>query len=189
MKFKSLFSKIKESFFNLNWKCNICENENFNGQAFCDGCYKNLPFLKENYCAHCGRKTIKPQLACDSCIGKAENVKTIRSVFNYEEPIDKLIKEFKYNNKRYLGDIFAKELSKIYFLEFMAVDLITFVPMSLKRQEKRGYNQSEILAKKLSKIIGVKVENCVIKNVIYLLSLNNTIFSLFAKQKTFRLKL
>lgn len=42
-------------------------------------------------------------------------------------------------------------------------DIILVVPISKSRKKERGYNQSELIAKEISKIISVKLE----KNILY----------------------
>lgn len=42
-------------------------------------------------------------------------------------------------------------------------DIILVVPISKKREKERGYNQSELIAKEISKIISAKI----VKNVLY----------------------
>ncbi len=164
MKIKSILEKFKKGLFNLNWTCNVCDKENFNGQAFCEDCKENLPYLRKgNYCNNCGRKTVVQCLACDSCKDFNKSIKNIKSVFNYCEPISTLIQKFKYEGSLYLGEVFAKELSLIYFTEFLNVDGIVYIPMTKSRLKERGYNQSYILAKELSKIIGVEVIDCIVK--------------------------
>ena len=78
-------------------------------------------------------------------------------------PISKLIKDAKYNNAIYVIDYFAKELSSVYFQNYFNADYLVFVPMTEDAKKKRGYNQSEILANKLSERINVPVLNCLKK--------------------------
>ena len=111
MKVKSILSKFKNGLFNPYWTCNVCGEEIFSGQAFCNQCDEKLPYLsKGSYCNNCGRKTLTQSMVCDSCKDFYKSIKTVRSVFNYEEPISNLIQKFKYENNLYLGEIFARLL-------------------------------------------------------------------------------
>ena len=153
----SLSKGIQNAFFNLKWRCNVCDKENFNGDYFCNECLNSLPIIKEYKCEHCGRLTAYSTNYCDSCIEKNINFDKARSLFSYEEPIDTLIQNLKYNSKLYLAEIFADLFVESFLTNFPDTDYITFVPSTKKTIKERGYNQSEILADKLSEKTGIKV--------------------------------
>ena len=52
----------------------------------------------------------------------------------------------------------AEEFKKME-KEILPVDVVTFVPMFPSKQKKRGYNQAELLAKELCKIIEINLDN------------------------------
>ncbi len=159
----NLYKVIRESFFNLKWRCNACDEENFNNGYFCDNCLKTLPRIKENKCDHCGRKTAYPMGYCDSCIDKNIFFDKARSLYSYEMPISKLIQDLKYNEKLYLIDIFVDYFVEIYLSNFSDADFITFVPMTEKSLKERGYNQSKVIADRLSKKINLPVYSTIAK--------------------------
>ncbi len=74
-------------------------------------------------------------------------------LFKYEGKIREKIVQYKFNDKPYIYESFVNLIiknKKIYsFLK--NYDIIIPVPISKKRKIKRGYNQSELIAKKLSK--------------------------------------
>jgi competence protein ComFC len=86
-----------------------------------------------------------------------------RSVYNYESPIKSLIKHAKYDRKLYILEAFAKEMSFLYFKSYFNADYLCYIPMTEKAFKKRGYNQSEILAKFISERINVEVANVLSK--------------------------
>ena len=65
-------------------------------------------------------------------------------------------------------------MSEKFMLEEIKSDYILFVPLHKKRLRKRGFNQSEKIAKKLSDLINIPVLDCIIrsKNTKRLYSLN-----------------
>jgi predicted amidophosphoribosyltransferase len=121
---------IKYALFNLKWRCNNCQEENFDGDYFCKSCLENLPFIKENKCSHCGRVLLYAQNYCESCIEKNLNFDKALSVFSYEEPINNLIMQLKYNSKLYLAEVFSSYLSNLFFSNVYDSDVITYVPMT-----------------------------------------------------------
>jgi len=82
--------------------------------------------------------------------------------------VQNLMHEFKYRSKKeigfYLGELFARELSKDNWLD--EIDVIIPVPLHYKKQEIRGYNQSEEIAKGLNIQSSIPVETAVIKRIV-----------------------
>ena len=74
-------------------------------------------------------------------------------IFSYEGIIRKMILNYKFQEKSYLYSTFVNFLLKNEkFFEFIKkYDTIVPVPISQKRQRQRGYNQSELIARKLAK--------------------------------------
>ncbi len=154
---------FKSYLFNPKWKCNWCGKEIFNEAYFCEDCKNKLPYNDKAICDHCGRKLSVGSNYCSTCKGKLTSLDKCRSAFNYDMPINMLIKNAKYDNKRYILEYFAGYLSLIYFKNYFNADALVFVPMTEKAESKRGYNQSKILALKLSEIINVPVIDVLIK--------------------------
>ena len=158
--FKNFFNKY---FYNPHWKCLICGREVFEEQDFCDECKKILPYNDGPICAHCGRKVVSFENYCSTCKNILVDLDMCRSAFSYDYPISKLIKDAKYNNAIYIIESFAKELASIYSQNCFNADCLVYIPMTEKAKKKRGYNQAELLAQKLSKIIDVPILDCLKK--------------------------
>ena len=159
-KFKGFITKY---LFNTKWRCLSCGREIFDGGYFCDDCKLKLPLNDGNICDRCGRKTIQSQTACTTCKQGIQNFNKARSSFEYQKPIKQLIQKLKFYNKRFYAEVFADYLAITYFKNMFAPDVITYVPMTEKAKRKRGYNQSEMLAKELSKRVNVQVVDCLVK--------------------------
>ena len=100
-------------------------------------------------------------------------------IFKYEGIIRDLLLNYKFKEKPYLYrslTIFLKKYQKKHLL-FCFYDIIISVPLSQNRMKMRGYNQSELLAKELSKILNVRIENRVL-----IKTKNNTQQSLLDKE-------
>ena len=72
---------------------------------------------------------------------------------------------FKFNKKENIGRFFAEKMAitvkQVYYdIDF---DIVTCVPMYVANKRKRGYNQSEIIAKELSDILKLPFE----KDILY----------------------
>lgn len=83
-------------------------------------------------------------------------------LYKYDDIVRKLLINYKFNDASYLSDTFAyliKNNKKIYDI-LKTYDIILPVPLHRKRKLERGYNQTELIARKL----GLKYENnCLIK--------------------------
>ena len=87
-------------------------------------------------------------------------------VFGYEGIIRKKMLDYKFNEKSYLYRTFSNYiLQNESFCELLKkYDVIIPVPISNGRLRTRGYNQSFLIAKELSKNLNIKlVDNCLFK--------------------------
>ena len=82
-------------------------------------------------------------------------------MFKYEGLIRRLILQYKFQEKSYLYKTIVYFLlnNKKMFEIIKSYDTIVPVPISRKRKKTRGYNQSYLIAKDLTNIIGIKLEN------------------------------
>jgi ComF family protein len=133
-----------------------------------------LKFIESPYCKLCGRvfptsySTIINDLICEDCKTSKLYFSIIRSVsiFLYEGVIKTCISLFKYQKKLFLAELLASFLID-YLLknnkEFV-IDYILAVPIHKKRYKERGFNQSEVLAKIVSKKFNIPyLANCLYK--------------------------
>lgn len=154
---------FKNYLYNPKWKCNWCGKEIFNEAYFCEDCKNKLPYNDTAICDHCGRKLTVGADYCTTCKGRLTSLDKCRSAFYYAKPISTLIKNAKYDNKRYILEYFAEYMSLIYFKNYFNADVMVYVPMTEKAELKRGYNQSRILAEKLSELINVPIVEAISK--------------------------
>ena len=144
---------LKDIFYPVNLTCSVCKRESFSGESVCDGCKSIMPYNNKSVCGHCGRATPYAIEYCDYCKDKQTFLDIARSVYEYEYPLNVLVRRLKYSGERFLAKEFAKEMLPLYFKAIGYADAILFVPMSSGRKRERGYNQSEELAKALAKLV------------------------------------
>ncbi len=162
--------KILDKFLNIlypeNLTCVFCDEEIFDDNKFntCESCYNNLPFIKEKVCARCGDPIKSMATYCDRCQNKKFFYDKARSVFYYKDEIRSCIKRFKFDGCKYLYKPFANFMAEKYKEENYDCDVITYVPIHETRLKMRGYNQAELLAKEIAKILNIPfVEEAIIK--------------------------
>jgi ComF family protein len=77
------------------------------------------------------------------------------------------IHRFKYKNMRALADPLNELLVDAWRSASHAVDALVPVPLHRRRLRERGYNQSQLLALRLSALVGVPVVHDVLQRVRY----------------------
>ena len=88
------------------------------------------------------------------------------SIFPYEGMIRQLLLAYKFNEKSYMYIGFVNFIlkNKKIFEKLQSYDIVIPVPISKKRMKERGYNQSLVIAKKLSKDAKIQLQtNCLLK--------------------------
>lgn len=75
----------------------------------------------------------------------------------YDNGFRKSFHRFKFEGKKYLGKPMARLIFELVKEKSITADVITFVPMTAEQKRHRGYNQSEVIAKELSRLMGVEL--------------------------------
>lgn len=113
---------------------------------FCHQCSLKQCSIPEDFCFHCNSRSCR----CDDFHRKLSH---ISAPFLYTDGAKKIIYELKFRKKRYCAELLSEEIARKVISDFPDVnfDFVTFVPMSGNAKKRRGYNQSEILARKVAK--------------------------------------
>lgn len=151
------FNALKEGAFTALFpgRCAGCGEVIDPKEYFCDFCYEMLSkTAKDKSCAVCGCQKKNCQ-----CKQQVFHFSRTTAPFYYEGPARKAMYSFKFRNKKYLGNYFAQQMAlkvknEYYGIEF---DAVTFVPMQKRREMRRGYNQSEVLAEGVAKYLELPV--------------------------------
>ncbi len=128
------------------------------GDGFCDYCFEMLPKTAgDKRCKVCGSR-IRDCL----CKYRVFHFTSATAPFYNEGVAKKAMWDFKFRRKLWFADIFAGQMAICVNTDFHKIhfDALVYVPMPVKNQLKRGYNQSRELAVRLSEILNVPlVEN------------------------------
>lgn len=92
--------------------------------------------------------------------------------YRADSSVAELLMEIKYHHRPRLAQALGEMLAEHFLGEgiFMGVECIIPTPLSTKRQKQRGYNQSEQLAKGISKVTGIPVRTDVVERTTFRLS-------------------
>jgi competence protein ComFC len=124
-------------------RCLLCRKPMAKNGGLCENCKKEKP--------------VSPlERRLEAYIPGGRNF-LCRSPFLYTEGIRLSIHMFKFRGKYSLSKGFAREM--VSCVPQKPWDAVTWVPMTGKERKKRGYNQSQLLAKELSALLEIPAEN------------------------------
>ncbi len=132
--------------------CSICGK--LNKKSLCNRCKikleKDFKFKKDNYSNDSEKNFIEHYY-----------------FFKYENLIRGQILLLKFQEKPYIYKTIAHflENKRKYFEKLKKYDIITVVPISNKRLKQRGYNQSELIAKEISRILSIQIKTNIIEKI------------------------
>jgi ComF family protein len=98
------------------------------------------------------------------------------SYFYYmkDSKYQRIIHHLKYEGKQHIGLEFGKTFgSELAKTSFASADIIVPVPLHPKKQRKRGFNQSEIIARGMAESMGKKIVAGALERIRYTVSQTN----------------
>jgi len=114
-------------------------------------------------CAKCGR-SISSGPYCSDCWKSNSQIDSIRSVFVFEGIIRKSVHELKYYHLRSIAILLGDYMADYFKNNNLYCDYLVPVPLHKNRLKYRGYNHSELLARRISKSVNIPVLNdCLIR--------------------------
>src|SRR6266478_2712464 len=147
--------------------CRICAQMLDTGSRipFCNACVAVLTrTLPKPLCSKCGRPIVSSAVAetgstpsCHLCRLGTYDFDLARSYGPYSLPMSRAILMLKYGEVTPLGGWFAKHLAMLVELERKSfeADVLVPVPLDSARLRERGYNQADLIARPLARILGI----------------------------------
>ena len=131
--------------------CVLCDRyADDNNRYVCSACNRELARLAD------------PVLTADKINAPGDSelfFDRLVSVFEYNLNVQKLVHLFKYRDQPGLARFWGKQFEMIDPLLWRGLDFIVPVPLHALRMRERGYNQSEKLARQISLLSGIPVQN------------------------------
>ena len=121
----------------------------------CPLCLSEIKFFSHPRCPRCGlgfRETPGDDHLCSGCLTEERYFTKARAIAPYEGLMAEAISRFKYQGASRLAKPLGALLGEYQDLEFpfAEFDLILAVPLHPQRLRQRGFNQSMLLARRLS---------------------------------------
>lgn len=130
-------------------------------KKMCGECAKKIIYIEEPRCKKCG-KPIRYQEKeyCYDCDKREFFYEQGKSIWLHKGPVRWSVYQFKYRNHRIYAEFYAEEWMRLYGdkLKDWEIDVIIPIPLHRKKRRKRGYNQAEVLARKLGELSGIRVD-------------------------------
>lgn len=139
----TLAEKILDLFFPP--RCVLCEEVCPSGTLCCNRCTREEP------------PGAQPLRYGDSSLSQPWSI--LGCAFSYQGRVRSALSRFKFNGDRRIGAYLGASMVTLLKEEFPDSDfqLIVPVPMPPDRQRLRGYNQAELLAQQIAKIMNIQI--------------------------------
>jgi ComF family protein len=109
------------------------------------------------FCAKCGEPAVAIEGLCGLCIQGEHLFDFARSALIFTHPLREIIHHLKYSDRvslaRPLGDILKQCLER----EPFKGDVVIPVPLHRSRERRRGFNQAELIAKRLGRPMNTRL--------------------------------
>lgn len=119
------------------------------GKVICESCATDLPVLKPPFCRICAAPGNFAR--CQTCSETVRAFDGIRAPFRYAGTVRQAILALKYGGIKaaapQLGDLLANYLDA----NPLPGEIVAPVPMHTRRLRERGYNQAELLARRVAR--------------------------------------
>lgn len=123
----------------------VCCNCNKIGTFLCESCFSFIPFYSQPL-----------KIKVEECY-----LDKIYVMSPYDGVIKKMITKYKYQGVIDIGKTLANII--YYYYSIPETDLITYIPITKQKKDKRGFNQTKQICEHLSKLGKYKVVSTLIK--------------------------
>jgi ComF family protein len=131
--------------------CYVC-GQGSGVSPVCAACTGTLPHLIGPLCPICALPSPDGSL-CGACQSVPPHFDATRAAFRYAFPVEHLVQGLKYRHRLSLAGWLADALAR--HLGSVTADLILPLPLSAQRMKARGFNQSQEVARPLSRRHGI----------------------------------
>lgn len=160
-----MWNGLLAQFPSIPQPCLLCDHPS--SERLCQGCRFQLPYLTRYWhrCVLCALPLSTDSAYCGHCLREPPPFERCRLVCSYEFPLDHLIHAFKYERQLPAGRALSELLIEHLKAERQETDerdwpeCLIPVPMHWSRRLKRGFNQTELLAKDIGRALALPVHH------------------------------
>lgn len=127
-------------------RCNLCQD-----------CLADLPRMSAT-CRTCALPLpANDQAICGACSKEPPPWRYAVAAYDYRFPVDRFVRRFKFNRSLPCGEVLINELATKFTESHHRPAAIAPVPLHRLRQFRRGYNQADLIARRLGRESGIRV--------------------------------
>ena len=151
--------------FALPPRCPACGTIVADLHGFCSDCWKSIEFLGQSGCDACGLPLAATDLkVCAVCLGKPPIIARSRAAVVYDDLSRGVAIKLKYGRKVALARTMARYMRPLVNVESEA-PLFVPVPLHRRRLWTRGFNQSALVARELSRALNIHMDPFALRRV------------------------
>ena len=151
--------------FALPPRCAGCGTIVDDVHSFCADCWKRIEFLGSAGCVTCGTPLQATDAdTCAVCLAKPPRIMRTRAAVVYDELTRSLALRLKYGRKVAIAKTMARYMAPLVGAQPDSALLVP-VPLHRGRLWQRGFNQSAIVARELSRQTGIESDPSLLKRI------------------------
>ena len=138
--------------------CPFCDE--ISKEGICSYCRETVKPIEEPRCFSCGKPVnTQEREFCYDCNKAKFTYDQGKSLYLHQEKVANGLYRLKYYNQRMNGKIFGRELATHFQREIRRweIEEIIPIPMHHWKKRRRGFNQSEVIAMELGKVLNIPV--------------------------------
>ncbi|WP_039057732.1 DNA utilization protein GntX [Enterobacter sp. Bisph1] len=121
----------------------------------CSGCARAMKG-REKMCPVCGLPAAADEIPCGRCLQKPPPWQRLIAVSRYAPPLSPLVHQFKFLPRPEMASMLARllllaALNARRHKNWQKPDMLMSVPLHVRRQWRRGFNQSDLLCRALTR--------------------------------------
>ena len=148
-------------------RCPVCDDAVTRpGLYICEECADDFTPVADPYCMKCGSLLDDETVTiCEDCMKRPHEFMSGRAAFVYDDILKESLYRYKYGGRAEYADYYAGEMAKRLgsYIRSCKADAIIPIPLHKSRLRKRGYNQAELLAERISACLDIPVRTDILK--------------------------
>lgn len=144
--------------------CVLCGNPSRSELPLCSFCYNDLPTITQQF-----KNNLLQAPVVHRHISH-QHIDRLCCLASYQWPYNLWIQQLKYQQNFEQASLLAWLLAKHFTDQFNAYEIkkettLTAVPIHVKRWQERGYNQSDLIARKLAKLTRISYQKNLVQRI------------------------